>query len=715
MNALSTDEIRGLFNTLSTEYERLNTVRSDLEAECAQLMDYIDGQVKQISSLSSDLEKLRKEVANSHHLSNMHPKPSLPPDYRSDYPNGPSNSNLTNPQLLLNNSHTGTKQAFNNQINPNSTYNFNSPSKNIYIQGQNISPSNISSSNINNNNLNHNNNSNSNGFNVLNSINNSSGQKTSQTNNLSTFYQNANTKNHSNNLITNEVNENITTTLSSSSNGDESIQNDYEITCLIPPEKIERSLNISLVAEILDVSVISSTGFSPDGKTLAIGSDRTLRVYDVARDDFLFQYTFQDGTDENTSNHLRSLAWAADGSRVFCGGEDHHVRVFSVPEGSLPASFEAGNGEVFQLQVSHDNSFLAAVTGDGTLSIWDMATLKNKQNLKRRKHSQNQVTTSTIPNNSNSCTTVDNSQTNISNERSNLKENELNETLRNAEEEDLKDIHESPTQNNQNENDNNNVNENKIENESKNENENKSENETKNENENKNENDNTNQQLNQEQKSENEDGKDFEEDEEEDDFNLNENENENCHENEKEDNNNSSDNEEDQENSGSGVATSLSISDDDKVIAVGYCDSYVGIWNLDNKSLSCHTQCHSSGVYSVKFYDKSTKLATSSLDYTVKLWSCLNDYSELHLLKVLNGHTNFVLSLAINPNEKWLLSGSKDLTAKLTDVQIPEMVYSIKAHTNSVITVSFSNDGTMFCTGSGDKSVRIWSIQYENE
>jgi WD40 repeat protein len=54
-------------------------------------------------------------------------------------------------------------------------------------------------------------------------------------------------------------------------------------------------------------------------------------------------------------------------------------------------------------------------------------------------------------------------------------------------------------------------------------------------------------------------------------------------------------------------------------------------------------------------------LASGSEDRTVRLW-------EVHssaLLRILSGHTNWVWSIAFNPEGTRLASGSEDRTAKL--------------------------------------------------
>lgn len=342
---------------------------------------------------------------------------------------------------------------------------------------------------------------------------------------------------------------------------EEQPDNNYEVEELIGEDKIPARLNIPLVAEIVDVSVICSTAFSPDGNCLAIGSDKTLRIYNIETDAFIFQYTI-DEEEDSGSNHVRSIAWTADCQKVVCGGEDGHIRVFQLPDGELIQNFSVGehSGEVFQVQISSSGDFIAAVTGDGAFSMFSMDDFSKKPPMVRP-----DVTPDV-------------------------------------------------------------------------------------------------------------------------------------------------------------VAPALSISPDDKIVAVGYSDCTVALWDVETgQLLSQKNDCHKEGVYAIKFLPNN-RLVTASLDHTIKIWDVKNVDGTVTLeeWKTLTGHTNYVLSLATDPEGKWLLSGSKDLSARLSYVETGDMVYSIRAHNNSVITVSFSpttvaNGARYFCTGSGDCIVKIWSMQPEDE
>ena len=161
------------------------------------------------------------------------------------------------------------------------------------------------------------------------------------------------------------------------------------------------------------------------------------------------------------------------------------------------------------------------------------------------------------------------------------------------------------------------------------------------------------------------------------------------------------------------VATSISISPDGKTIASGYSDKVVCFWDIEKGEKIFEQECHNDGVYSVLFLPDNKRFVTSSLDKTVKIW--IITPKSLELFKTLEGHTEFVLTLALDPTGQYLLSGSKDLSCIITKIDEARMLYRLKNHTNSVITVAFNPNGKMFCTGSGDKYVKIWNFSEEDE
>jgi glucose repression regulatory protein TUP1 len=69
---------------------------------------------------------------------------------------------------------------------------------------------------------------------------------------------------------------------------------------------------------------------------------------------------------------------------------------------------------------------------------------------------------------------------------------------------------------------------------------------------------------------------------------------------------------------------------------------------------------------------------------------------------------DFVLSVALTPDNQWVLSGSKDRGVQFWDPRTGLAQLMLQGHKNSVISVAPSPTGDLFATGSGDLSARIW-------
>ena len=80
-------------------------------------------------------------------------------------------------------------------------------------------------------------------------------------------------------------------------------------------------------------------------------------------------------------------------------------------------------------------------------------------------------------------------------------------------------------------------------------------------------------------------------------------------------------------------------------------------------------------------------------------------------MAVLSEHTDEVESLAFSLDGTSLVSGSRDSTLKLWDVQTGGVVKTFHGHAKCVSSVSISADCTMIASGSWDKTIRLWDIQ----
>ncbi|MCS7161473.1 MAG: WD40 repeat domain-containing protein, partial [Gemmatales bacterium] len=74
------------------------------------------------------------------------------------------------------------------------------------------------------------------------------------------------------------------------------------------------------------------------------------------------------------------------------------------------------------------------------------------------------------------------------------------------------------------------------------------------------------------------------------------------------------------------------------------------------------------------------------------------------------GHTGSVYSVAVTPDGKYVVSGSRDNTVRLWDLASGKEVRRFTGHTNWVLSVAVSHDGKYVVSGSEDKTVRVWYI-----
>jgi serine/threonine protein kinase len=87
----------------------------------------------------------------------------------------------------------------------------------------------------------------------------------------------------------------------------------------------------------------------------------------------------------------------------------------------------------------------------------------------------------------------------------------------------------------------------------------------------------------------------------------------------------------------------------------------------------------------------------------------------MRCLRILEGHTNGVRSVAFSPDGQYALSGSWEYTLRLWKIATGEYLRTFEGHTWIVLSVAFSPDGRYALSGSGDKTLRLWALEWELE
>lgn len=137
----------------------------------------------------------------------------------------------------------------------------------------------------------------------------------------------------------------------------------------------------------------------------------------------------------------------------------------------------------------------------------------------------------------------------------------------------------------------------------------------------------------------------------------------------------------------------MAISPDTRFVAAGSLDKSVRIWDIATGVLVERTEGeagHKDSVYSVAFSPSGRHLVSGSLDKTIRMWE-LNgsrNYSGNtprtgQCVRTFEGHKDFVLSVALTPDNAWVMSGSKDRGVQFWDPENGHAMLMLQGHKNS--------------------------------
>ncbi len=151
------------------------------------------------------------------------------------------------------------------------------------------------------------------------------------------------------------------------------------------------------------------------------------------------------------------------------------------------------------------------------------------------------------------------------------------------------------------------------------------------------------------------------------------------------------------------------FSPDGKTLATGdYNDGWqlttIRLWDAASGAQTRVLQGHTDGILSVAWSPDGKTLASASADGTLRLWDPATGAER----QTLAGHTGAVRCVAWSRDGKRLASAGADGTVRLWDADKATELRSLTAHAGGADGVDFSPDGKRLVSGGADMTVRVW-------
>jgi WD40 repeat protein len=130
--------------------------------------------------------------------------------------------------------------------------------------------------------------------------------------------------------------------------------------------------------EVPVVSPIASLRFSPDGKILAVGAYREVRLIDPATNKLLATLT-------GHADYVRSIAFSPDGKMLATGGgppqRGGEIKIWDTQSHRLLKTMNGDTDCIYSVAWSPDGKLIASGSYDKMVKLWDAASGKEVRNL----------------------------------------------------------------------------------------------------------------------------------------------------------------------------------------------------------------------------------------------------------------------------------------------------------------------------------------------
>lgn len=155
-----------------------------------------------------------------------------------------------------------------------------------------------------------------------------------------------------------------------------------------------------------------------------------------------------------------------------------------------------------------------------------------------------------------------------------------------------------------------------------------------------------------------------------------------------------------------GKINALLIDPSRRFLISGSEDRQIILWNIETGKLVKKVD----NIFAVTAFAQSNdirSLYVSGNEPTIKQYAI----GSWQVSRSFLGHTDVVNDIAISPNNKYMISGSNDKTARIWDLQTGKELRKLAVDCWKVQAVAFSRDSRFAATGCNDGSIKVWEVE----
>ncbi|CAI9766340.1 unnamed protein product [Fraxinus pennsylvanica] len=160
---------------------------------------------------------------------------------------------------------------------------------------------------------------------------------------------------------------------------------------------------------------------------------------------------------------------------------------------------------------------------------------------------------------------------------------------------------------------------------------------------------------------------------------------------------------------GPSLAVTSIASSPSSLIACGYADGSVRIWDTEKGTCETTLNGHKGAVTVLRYNKVGSLLASGSKDNDIILWDVVGEAGLFRL----RGHRDQVTDLVLLDSGKKLVSSSKDKFLRVWDLETQHCMQIVSGHHSEIWSIDVDPDEKYLVSGSADPELRFYMIKHD--